>query len=58
MHKILETISYAALVLLVVAPVLFYMGRITLGTNKILLLVATVIWFASAIGWMGRKKEG
>ena len=55
MKKIMEIISYLALVLLVVAPLLFYAEKITLELNKTLMLVATIAWFASALCWMGRK---
>ena len=57
MKKIAEIISYLALVLVVVAPSLFYAEKISLQTNKYLMLAATVVWFASAILWMGRGKE-
>ena len=57
MKKIMETISYLSLVLLVTAPVLFYAERIDLNMNKILMLAATIAWFASALCWMGRKGE-
>jgi len=58
MKKITEIISYLALVLVVVAPLLFYAEKITLQMNKTLMLVATVAWFASALCWIGREKEG
>lgn len=57
MKKIMEVISYMALVLIVVAPALFYAEKITLQLNKTLMLIATVVWFASALCWMGRKGE-
>ncbi len=57
MKKIAETISYLALLLVVVAPSLFYAGKINLDTNKQLLLLATIVWFASALLWIGRGKE-
>ena len=57
MKKITEIISYLALVLIVVAPSLFYAEKITLQMNKTLMLIATVVWFASALCWMGREKE-
>jgi hypothetical protein len=57
MKKIMETISYLALVLIVLAPSLFYAEKIDLAMNKTLLTLATVVWFASALCWMGRKKE-
>lgn len=57
MKKIMETISYLSLAVLVAAPILFYMEKIDLDRNKLLMTIATVIWFASALCWMGREKE-
>ena len=57
MKKIAEMISYLSLALLVAAPSLFYAGKISLDTNKLLLLAATIVWFATAICWMGKDKE-
>jgi len=57
MKKIAEIISYIALAVLVGAPVLFYSEKITLEKNKLLMLIATIIWFVSAIYWMGKDKE-
>ena len=58
MKKIAETVSYLALVLLVAAPVLFYSEKISLQANKYLMLAATIVWFSSALCWIGREKEG
>lgn len=57
MKRIIEIISWISLALIVVAPVLYYAGNITLETNKLLMLVATVVWFASSLCRMGRKKS-
>ena len=57
MKKIAEIISYMALVLVVTAPALFYAEKISLQTNKYLMLIATMVWFASALLWIGRGKE-
>ena len=57
MKKTMETISYLALVLIVAAPSLFYAGKIDLDMSKTLMAVATVIWFASALCWMGREDK-
>ena len=57
MKKIAEIISYLALVMVVAAPSLFYAEKISLQANKQLLLVATIVWFASALLWIGREKE-
>ncbi|MCK5676497.1 MAG: hypothetical protein KAH99_05730 [Verrucomicrobia bacterium] len=58
MKKIAEIISYLALILVVAAPSLFYAEKISLQANKQLLLLATIVWFASALLWIGREKEG
>ncbi len=58
MRKIAEIISYLALILVVVAPSLFYSEKISLQANKYLMLAATIVWFASALCWIGREKEG
>ena len=57
MKRIMEVISYLALALVVAAPLLFYTGTVTLERNKTLMLVATVVWFAGALCWMGRERE-
>ena len=56
MRKIAEMISYLSLALLVVAPVLFYSEKILFPVTKNLLLVATIVWFISALFWIGREK--
>jgi len=57
MKKLMMIISYISLIAVVVAPVLFYMGRVSQDTNIIILNAATVVWFVSAMFWMGREKE-
>lgn len=57
MKKIMEIISYLALILIVTAPSLFYAEKIDLDMNKTLMTIATVIWFASALCWIGREKK-
>jgi hypothetical protein len=57
MKKITEIISFLSLVLIVLAPALFYTNCISLELNKTLMLVATVAWFASSLCWMGRAKS-
>ena len=58
MKTIIEIISWLALVLTVAAPSLFYAGSITLETNKLLMLIATIAWFASSLCWVGREQKG
>ena len=56
MKRIVEIISWLSLAVIVLAPSLFYAQQITLATNKLLMTIATVAWFVSALCWMGREK--
>lgn len=56
MRIMLQIISWAALAGTAIAPILFLLSRITLDQSKLLLLVTTAIWFASASLWMGQPK--
>ena len=56
MKKIFELVSYLSLGAIVAAPALFYAQKVTLEMNKTILLIATIVWFASALGWMGLEK--
>jgi hypothetical protein len=56
MKKLTEIISFLSLLLVVLAPSLFYLDQISLELNKTLMLIATVAWFASSLCWMGRKR--
>ena len=57
MKKLVMTVSFAALAVVVVAPLMFYTGRISLDAVKIMLNTATAVWFLSALCWMGREKK-
>jgi hypothetical protein len=57
MKKVAELISYLSLGLLVGGPALFYLEKISLEQSKLLMLVATIVWFVTAIFWMGRSGE-
>ncbi|MCA9019802.1 MAG: hypothetical protein KDA74_06660 [Planctomycetaceae bacterium] len=57
MKKLLEIVSYCALILVIAAPVLFYMGQISLDQNKLWMTIATIIWFASASFWIGAEQD-
>ena len=57
MKRIVEIISWLSLAVIVLAPSLFYAQKITLDTNKLMMTIATVVWFASALCWMGREKQ-
>jgi hypothetical protein len=54
MRIVLQIVSCAALVATIVPSILFLVGRLTLDQSKWTLLLATVVWFATAPLWMGR----
>jgi len=56
MNKIVGIIPSLSLVVLLLAPVLFYFNQITMETNKLLLLIATVVWFVTATYCQGKKQ--
>jgi hypothetical protein len=56
MRLVLQFVSWAALGATAFAPVLFLAGQLSLPNTKLLLLVATLAWFATAPFWMGRPK--
>ncbi|MDD8044181.1 MAG: hypothetical protein PHC78_10515 [Verrucomicrobiota bacterium] len=50
-------ISIIGLLLLVIGPVLFAAGKVDLPMNKNILLVGTILWFATAPFWMEHSKN-
>jgi hypothetical protein len=54
MRFVLQIVSWASLAATALAPILFLIGRIKLDQSKMLLFVATAVWFATASLWMGR----
>ena len=57
MKIVLKVISYLALAMVVLAPALFYAERISLEQNKVLLLAATIVWFATSPFWMLARRS-
>ena len=45
-------VSWLALGATIVPPMLFYVDRMTLDQMKLWMLIATVLWFATAPIWM------
>lgn len=57
MRQMLQLISAIALCLTIFPSLLYFAGRVELGTMKWLLMAATVIWFVVTPLWMGREKK-
>ncbi len=52
MRSILKIISLMALIALTLPSILFLGGKLELNMVKWLMLVATIVWFVAATGWM------
>ncbi len=55
MKRILQIISLAGLILVILPSILFFLGEISRSKLNSLMLAGTVIWFASAVFWLGSK---
>ena len=57
MRLVLQIISCLALAMTVLPSIVYFSGNMELDRVKLLLLVASVVWFAATPFWMDRKKE-
>lgn len=55
MKAILQVISLIGILLTIVPPVLFFLGRLSHPAQNILMLAGTVVWFGSAVFWLGGR---
>jgi hypothetical protein len=56
MNTLSKIVSAAALLVLLLLPLLHFGGLVSLPQTKAGLLIMTLFWFASATLWMGRLK--
>jgi hypothetical protein len=52
MRSILRIISLLALIVLTLPSVIFLAGKSELNMVKWIMLLATIVWFVTATGWM------
>lgn len=57
MRPILQIISLLALIALTLPSVIFLAGKLELNMVKWLMLVATILWFASTTPWMWKDNN-
>ena len=57
MRIILQFISLLALIVLTLPSVIFLAGKTDLNMVKWLMLVATIVWFVTASGWMWKENS-
>ena len=56
MRLLLQIASWAALVVTALATVLYMAGQVELPRTQLVMLLATIAWFATTPFWMGRPK--
>lgn len=57
MRPLIKLVSYIGLGLTLIPSFLVLTGNTTLETNKILMLVGTLLWFVTAPTWMNKTEE-
>jgi len=57
MKTLLKLVSLIGLLATIVPSFLVFADIITLDTNKLLMIVGTLLWFISAPLWMNKKVE-
>jgi hypothetical protein len=57
MRLVLKVISGLALVAVIAPSAMFLAGRMELATLKLVMLIATVVWFIATPCWMGRTSS-
>ena len=57
MKTVLKLVSLIGLLATIVPSFLVFADIITLDTNKLLMIVGTLLWFISAPLWMDKKVE-
>jgi len=54
--RIAQIVSWVSLVVLLVPSVLFLAGRMELDRVKLVMLVATIVWFVATPVWMWERE--
>jgi len=58
MSKILlKIISFAGLLLTLIPSFLVFSGRMDLNSNKLLMLIGTLLWFIFSPFWINKSKQ-
>ena len=54
---ILKVLSYLALAGTIVPPLMVFFGDLDIKTNKQIMAIAMVLWFATAPFWINKKSK-
>ncbi len=55
MKSLLKIVSIIGLIATIVPSFLVFWGVITLDSNKVLMIIGTLLWFSTAPFWMNKK---
>lgn len=57
MKLLIKIISYIGLGLTLIPSIMVFTGHSTLESNKLIMLIGTILWFISAPSWMNKAEE-
>jgi hypothetical protein len=55
MSALCKWLGLGALLLILIVPFIYAAGLLSLPSLKLIILVATLVWFGSAPFWIGKK---
>lgn len=53
----LKIISYLALAATIIPPLMVFFGELDINTNKQIMAISMVVWFATAPFWINKKSK-
>ena len=57
MRTVYQIIAAAGLALVLVPSLLYFTGNLEADQMKTYMFIGTMLWFAGAIPWLGKKKK-
>lgn len=57
MRTIYQIIAVVGLIMVLVPSILFFSGNVESDQMKTYMFIGTMLWFAGAIPWLGKKKR-
>lgn len=57
MKNIIKSLSYLSLIIMTILAALVLAGKLAIESNKVYLLILSIIWFVTAPMWILEKHE-
>ena len=57
MRTVYQIIAAAGLAMVLVPSILYFTGKVEAEQMKTYVFIGTMLWFAGAIPWLGKKKK-